>query len=116
MSEYKEQWERITRRWRQGRKLGLAHLLGSPILFYLLSIPIKKFGPGSWLISGEPVWYFLVSAAVWLIVLIYLLLRDRYYSCPACGTKVRPFGGTDIPNLMPHPCPKCGLSAPPPPY
>jgi len=36
--------------------------------------------------------------------------------CPQCGTRVRPFGGTDIPDWTPHPCPKCGLRAPSPPY
>lgn len=116
MTEYEKQWEQITHRWRIGRRIGLAHLLGTPILIYLLSFPIKKFAPSNWLISGQPVWYFLVAAAIWLILFIYLLLRDRYYSCPACGTRVRPFGGTDVPNWKPHPCPKCGLAAPPPPY
>jgi DNA-directed RNA polymerase subunit RPC12/RpoP len=53
---------------------------------------------------------------LWFLVFICLLLRDRYYTCPQCGARVRPFGGTDIPNWRPHPCPQCGLSAPPPPY
>ena len=116
MSDYTQEWQRITGRWRRGRRLGLVHLLGSPVLIYLLSFPIKWFAPSSWLISGEPVWYFIASTVLWFGVFIYLLLRDRYYTCPQCGTRVRPFGGTDIPNWRPHPCPQCGLSAPPPPY
>lgn len=114
--QHPEPWGTITRRWRLGRRLGMAHLLGSPVLIYLLSFPVKWFAPSNWLISGQPVWYFLVAALIWLLVFIYLLLRDRYYRCPACGTRVRPFGGTDVPNWNPHPCPQCGLAAPPPPY
>lgn len=116
MTDYTAQWKVLTTRWRRGRRLGLLHLLGSPVLIYLLSFPIKWFAPGSWLVSGEPVWYFIVAFVLWVVVLIYLLVRDRYYTCPQCGTRVRPFGGTDFPDGRPHPCPNCGLSAPPPPY
>ena len=116
MTDYTEQWQKITRRWGHGRRNGLLHLLVSPLLIYLFSFPVKWFAPRSWLISGEPVWYFIVSVALWFLIFVYLLLRDRYYKCPRCDTRVRPFGGTDIPNWAPHPCPKCGLTAPSPPY
>lgn len=114
--DYREQWQRLTSRWRRGRRLGLVHLLVSPLVLYLVSYPVTWFAPASWLISGEPVWYYLVAAAAWFLIFILLLLRDRSYACPRCGTSVRPFGGTDLPNWKPHPCPQCGLTAPPPPY
>lgn len=110
MDEYEEQWRKLTSRWRRGRTLGLLHLLLVPVLIYLGSIPV------GWIIDDVPVWYFLVSFVLWLVVFIYLLVRDRYYRCPRCDTRVRPFGGTEIANYVPDPCPKCGLRAPPPPY
>ena len=116
MTDYSDQWQVITKRWGKGRRNGLLHLLVSPLVLYGLSFPIKQFAPDSWLIGGEPVWYFIVAFAFWLLVFIGLLWRDRYYTCPQCATKVRPFGGSDIPNFRPHPCPKCGLKAPDPPY
>jgi len=116
MIDYTEDWKKLTTRWRRGRKLVLFHLLAVPFFIYGFSFPVKRFAPNTWLISGEPVWYYLGCFAVWLAVFIHLLWRDRYYTCPQCGTNVRPFGGTDLPNLNPHPCPKCGLVAPSPPY
>ena len=116
MTGYTEEWRTITARWRRGRRIGLAHLLLGPVLIYLVSFPVKWFAPASWLISGAPVWYFIVAFVLWLVVFICLLWRDRYYTCPQCGTRVRPFGGTDVPGWNPHPCPQCGLRAPPPPY
>jgi len=87
-----------------------------PVLVYLFSFPVTGWSPERWLIGGAPVGYFIVSFALWLVVFIHLLWRDRYYTCPQCGTRVRPFGGTDLPGLNPQPCPSCGLRAPSPPY
>lgn len=116
MTDYTGEWQKITARWKHGRRVGLLHLLVSPLLIYLFSFPVKWFAPAGWLISGEPVWYFIVCFVLWLAIFIALLWRDRYYTCPQCGTRVRPFGGTNFPDWNPHPCPKCGLRAPPPPY
>lgn len=116
MTDYTDQWKTITARWRRGRKAGLFHLLAVPVLIYLFSFPVTWLAPASWLIGGAPVWYFIAAFALWLVVFIRLLWRDRYYDCPRCGTRVRPFGGSDVPNWAPHPCPQCGLQAPPPPY
>lgn len=110
MEDYTEQWNKLTRRWANSRKIGLLHLLLVPVLIYLFSFPVR------WLIGDDPVWYFIVAYAAWLVAFVYLLVRDRYYSCPRCGARVRPFGGTDMPNFHPHPCQKCGLVAPSPPY
>jgi hypothetical protein len=109
-SDYTEEFRALTTRWRRGRQLGLVHLLLVPILIYAGSIPV------GWMIDDDPVWYFIVTVALWFVVFIALLLRDRYYRCPRCGTRVRPFGGTEVPNYHPHPCPQCGLTAPSPPY
>jgi hypothetical protein len=109
-SDYADEWQRITRRWARGRRDGLVHLIVVPILIYLASIPLEM------MLGEPPVVYFLVAFALWLVVFVYLLLRDRYYTCPACQTRVRPFGGTDMPDWQPHPCPTCGLRAPSPPY
>ncbi len=110
MDEYAEEFRALTARWRRGRTLGLLHLLLVPVLVYVVGIPV------GWYVGDAPVWYFIVSFVVWLVVFVGLLLRDRYYRCPRCGTRVRPFGGTTMPNYHPDPCPKCGLTAPSPPY
>lgn len=116
MTDYTDAWKKITTRWRRGRSIGLFHLLVVPLLIYGFSFPVKWLAPDGWLIGGAPVWYFITCFALWLAVFIGLLWRDRYYRCPQCGSRVRPFGGTDVPDWHPHPCPGCGLRAPPPPY
>lgn len=116
MDDYARDWARLTAQWRWGRRAIMVHLLAVPPLIYLFSFALKRFAPAGWLISGEPVWYFIVAAALWVIVFTGLLLRDRHYTCPKCATKVRPFGGSEMPSLVPQPCPKCGLRAPLPPY
>jgi hypothetical protein len=116
MTDYTEDWRRITARWKRGRRAGLFHLLVIPLLVCLLSFPVKWFAPDGWMMGGEPVGYFIVCAALWFGIFIWLLWRDRYYECPRCRARVRPFGGTDIPDWNPHPCPRCGLRAPAPPY
>ena len=110
MSDYTHEWQKITKRWARGRQIGLIHLILVPILIYLASIPIKQ------MLGRDTAVYFLVAYGLWLVTFVYILLRDRYYTCPACKTRVRPFGGTDMPSFLPHPCPECGLRAPPPPY
>ena len=71
MSDHAGTWRKLTTRWARGRRLVLLHLLLTPALIYLISLPV------SWAIKDDPVWYLIVAFVIWLLVFVYLLVRDR---------------------------------------